>query len=95
MFEDALIILIYIALVVLIIAFIALCIKCIGTLKKADKLIDNITRKAETLDGVFEMIEYTTSSFGRVGESIIAALTSFTKKIFGRKKKKEREDYYE
>lgn len=95
MLEDALVILIYIALIVLIIALIALCIKFIGTLNKADKLIDNITKKAETLDGVFEMIEYTTSSFGRLGESIIQGLTGFTKKIFGRRKKRKEsvEDY--
>ena len=95
MLEDALVILIYIALIVLIIALIALCIKFIGTLNKADKLIENITRKAETLDSVFEMIEYTTSSFGRLGETIVQKLTGFTKKIFNRKKKKERNDYYE
>lgn len=95
MLEDALVVLVYIGLIVLIIALIALCIKFIGTLNKADKLIDNITRKAESLDQVFEMIEYTTSSFGRFGESIIQGLSSLSRKIFGRRKKKERVEDYE
>lgn len=91
MLENALVILVYIVLIIFIIALIVLCIKLIGTLKKADRLIDNLTKKAESLDGVFEMIDYTTSKFGRLGETIIGSLTSFIKKIF---RKKEREDIY-
>lgn len=95
MLEDALVVLIYISLIVLIISLIALCVKLIGTLNKADKLIDNVTKKVETLDGVFEMIDYATSSFGRLGETIIGSISSFTRKIFNRKKRKERMNDYE
>lgn len=97
MLEDALVVLLYIALIVFIIALIVLCIKLIGTLGKADKLIDNLTRKAESLDGVFEMIDYTTNKFGKIGETIVSYLTGSVKKVFSRRKRKEREefDYYE
>lgn len=92
MLEDALVILVYITLIVFIIALIVLCIKLIGTLSKADRLIENITRKAESLDGVFDMIDYTTSKFGALGETVVGFLAGAVKKVFGKKKKYEREE---
>lgn len=96
MLEEALVILIYISLIIFIIALIVLCIKLIGTLSKADRLIENITRKAESLDGVFDMIDYTTSKFGMIGETLAGSIGGFVKKIFKKKKnrKQEREEYY-
>ena len=93
MLEEALVILVYIVLIVFIIALIALCIKLIGTLNKADKLIDNLTKKAEVLDGVFEMIDYTTNKFGKIGETIVGAVTGVVKKLFNKKDKREEEIY--
>ena len=97
MLEEALVVLLYIALIVFIIALIVLCIKLIGTLGRVDRLVENLTRKAESLDQVFEMIDYTTNKFGRIGETIISYLTGSVKKVFGRKRRKEREEfnYYE
>ena len=96
MLEDALVILVYISLIVFIIALIVLCIKLIGTLNRADRLIENITRKAESLDGVFDMIDYTSSKFGAIGETVVGFLTGFVKKLFNKKFKNEREEnYYE
>jgi len=96
MLEDALIILVYIALIVFIIALIVLCIKLIGTLNRADRLIENITKKAESLDGVFEMIDYTSSKFGAIGETVVGFFNGIVKKIFHKKKRGEREEnFYE
>lgn len=92
MLEDALIIVVYVALIVFIISLIVLAIKLIGTLNRADRLIENITRKAESLDGVFDMIDYTSSKFGALGETIVGFLTGFVKKIFNKRSKKEREE---
>lgn len=99
MLVDALIVLIYIALIIFIITLIVLCIKLIGTLGRIDYLVENITRKAESLDGVFELIENTTSKFGMIGSSITNYISGIIGKIFSRKKNKkrmkEREDIYE
>ena len=65
---EALKVLLYLVLIVLLISLIVLAIKAIGTLTKMDYLIDNLTKKAESLDGVFEMIEMTTSRFGAIVE---------------------------
>ncbi len=94
--EDALVVLIYISLIVFIIALIVLCIKLIGTLGRIDKLVDNVTRKAESLDALFDMIDYTTSKFGMLGETLVGSIKGFIKRIFNRKKKYESEgDFYE
>ncbi len=97
MLEEALLILIYIALIVFIIALIVLCIKLIGTLGKVDKLVDNVTKKAESLDGVFNMIDYTTSKFGAIGETIAGYLGGLVKKFIKRKENKyeSEEEIYE
>ena len=94
MLEDALLVLVYLSLIAFLITLIVLCIKVMGTLSRADKLIDNITKKAESLDGVFEMIDYTTNKFGRVGDTIVSVITSFVQKIFNRRGNREREEMY-
>jgi len=96
MLVDALIVLIYITLIIFIITLIVLCIKLIGTLSRIDYLVENITRKAESLDGVFELIENTTNKFGMVGSTIANYVSGFVGKIFTRKRnKKVKENMYE
>lgn len=96
MLEDALVVLLYIALIVFVIALTVLCIKLIGTLSRADRLIENITKKAETLDGVFAVLDTVSNKFGLISESIVNGISGLINKIFGRKRKYEREEeYYE
>ncbi len=96
MLSDALIVVVYIALIVFIIMLTILCIKLMGTLNKVDYLLDNVTKKAESLDGVFDLIDNTTSKLNTIGESIIGALSSFVSKIMKRKRKNiKEEDIYE
>lgn len=97
MLADALVILIYIALIIFIITLIVLCIKLIGTLGRIDYLVENITRKAESLDAVFEIIENTTTKFGMIGNTITSHISNLIGKIFTRKRKskKEKENIYE
>lgn len=90
MLIEALKVLVYVGLVVLIIAMVVLVIKLIGSLTKFDYLVDNITKKAESLDGVFDMIEMTTSRFGTIGDAITSSLMGIVKKIFNKKDKKKR-----
>ena len=89
MLVDALVILIYICLIIFIITLIVLCIKLIGTLSRVDYLVENITRKAESLDAVFELIENTTNGY----------ISGFIGKVFAKKRKnrkfREKENIYE
>ncbi len=99
MLVDALVILIYICLIIFIITLIVLCIKLIGTLSRVDYLVENITRKAESLDAVFELIENTTNRFGMIGNTITGYISGFIGKVFAKKRKnrkfREKENIYE
>lgn len=90
MLEEALKVLVFVGLIVLIIALIVLCIKLIGTLTKIDYLVDNVTKKAESLDGLFNVIEMTTNRFGAIGEALTSSMMGLLRKVFNKKESKNK-----
>lgn len=92
MLEDALLIVLYISLIIFVISMTVLVIKLIGTVNRTNYLVDNLTKKAESLDNLFNVIDFTTNKFNQVGEVIVGSLTGLVKKIFGSKEREE-EDY--
>ena len=92
MLEDALLIVLYISLIVFVISMTVLVIKLITTVNKTNYLVENLTKKAESLDNLFNVIDFTTNKFNQVGELIVGSLTGLVKKIFGSKEREE-EDY--
>lgn len=95
MLQEALVILIYIALIIFIISLIVLCIKLIGTLGRVDRLVENLTKKAETLDGVFNMLDIVSSKFNMIGDTLFGYISGVAGKLFGRRKKKRKDEDYE
>ena len=92
MLEDALLIVLYISLIIFVISMTVLVIKLITTVNKTNYLVENLTKKAESLDNLFNVIDFTTNKFNQVGELIVDFLTGLVKKIFGSKEREE-EDY--
>lgn len=92
MLEDALLIVLYISLIIFVISMTVLVIKLITTVNKTNYLVENLTEKAESLDNLFNVIDFTTNKFNQVGELIVGSLTGLVKKIFGSKEREE-EDY--
>ena len=92
MLEDALLIVLYILLIIFVISMTVLVIKLITTVNKTNYLVENLTKKAESLDNLFNVIDFTTNKFNQVGELIVGSLTGLVKKIFGSKEREE-EDY--
>lgn len=92
MLEDALLIVLYISLIIFVISMTVLVIKLISTVNKTNYLVENLTKKAESLDNLFNVIDFTTNKFNQVGELIVGSLTGLVKKIFGNKEREE-EDY--
>lgn len=92
MLEDALLVVLYISLIVFVISMTVLVIKLIGTVNKTNYLVENLTKKAESLDNLFNVIDFTTNKFNQVGEVIVGTLTGLVKKLFGSKEREE-EDY--
>ena len=92
MLEDALLIVLYISLIIFVISMTVLVIKLITTVNKTNYLVENLTKKAESLDNLFNVIDFTTNKFNQVGELLVGSLTGLVKKIFGSKEREE-EDY--
>lgn len=92
MLEDALLIVLYISLIIFVISMTVLVIKLITTVNKTNYLVENLTKKAESLDNLFNVIDFTTNKFNQAGELIVGSLTGLVKKIFGSKEREE-EDY--
>ena len=92
MLEDALLIVLYISLIIFVISMTVLVIKLTTTSDETNYLVENLTKKAESLDNLFNVIDFTTNKFNQVGELIVGSLTGLVKKIFGSKEREE-EDY--
>ena len=90
--SDALLIVLYISLIVFVISLTVFVIKLIGTLNKTNYLLDNLTKKAESLDKLFDIIDFTTNKFNQIGNTIVGYLMGAVSKIFG-KKESEEDDY--
>ena len=58
MLEDALLIVLYISLIIFVISMTVLVIKLITTVNKTNYLVENLTKKAESLDNLFNVIDF-------------------------------------
>ena len=78
---------------ILLMVLICLGVKLMITLNKVDKLVDDITDKSKSLDGLFGTIDKVTDAVSSVNDKVIAlvfnSITTISKKL---KKKKERND---
>lgn len=87
--NDLLPIIIYVLLIILIILLIIISVKAIKLLNKTDKIVDNVDKKVKALDGVFEIIEGTTSKITLFGDKVFSIITGAFEKLFKSKNKKE------
>ena len=85
-------IILYILGAVLLITLIILVIKCMGTIKKINSVVDDVSAKAGKLDGVFNIIDNTTDVISNVGDKVIDFITGAITGLFARKKKKKEEE---
>ena len=83
-------IVIYVLLIILIILLIIIVIKAMKTLKKVDAIVDNVDQKVKTFDGLFTMIELTTSRIQIINDTIINKLSKAINKLFNTKSKKKK-----
>lgn len=81
--------LLYICGIILLIVLIILGIKFIGILDKADKVIDNIEGKVNSLNTAFSIIDRTTDSIVGIGSTVMGVINNF----LNRRKSDEEEEY--
>ena len=75
-------------LLVLVIALIVLVINAIKTLNKVDHLVDDISKKSTTLNGVFSVIDIITDAVVGFSDSIVGMFSGLAIKFMKRKKGK-------
>ena len=87
---EALLMSLYVVLIVFVICLIVLVIRLINTLNKVDYLVDDLTNKSKSLDGLFSIIDAITSKANFIGESIASGFLAVASKLFGGKKRKKK-----
>ena len=86
-------IIIYILLIALLIIGIVLGIKTIITMNKVEKVVDNISEKVESLDSIFNFIDWTTDHISSFTDRIVDTVSGLFGRLFLRSKKnKNKED---
>ena len=86
---DFLQLILYISLIILVIVWMVLGIKLIKSLKKVDIIIDDVNKKINKVDGVFNIIDKTTDYASCISDKIISGISNF---ISGKLKKKKGND---
>ena len=66
-------------------------IKSIITINKVEKVVDDVNEKVESLNGLFQIIDFTSDKLASITDRVVDGVSSFVSKLFFKKKKK-RED---
>ena len=70
---------------ILLIVLIILGIKLIITMNKIENVVDDISRKVKSLDGLFSVIDMTTDKLAMLSDRIVDVVSSLIRKVFKRK----------
>ena len=84
--NEVLPVILYILGVILLVALIVLTVKLIITMDKIDKIVDNITVKVKSLDGVFEVASLVTGKVTFITDKIVDFVSMIIEKIFSKGK---------
>lgn len=79
--------------IILLVVLIILGIRLIQVLNKFDSVIDDISEKVDSFNGLFRVIDNTTNALTVVSDKVIGVISGIISKIFN--KKKNEEDNYE
>ena len=82
---------------ILLVVLIVFIIRAIITLDKINLLLDDISNKVKSLDGIFNAINMTSSAISAVGDRLLEKVVSIFSKLSSRRKRKKRkgEEIYE
>lgn len=82
-------IILYILGILLLLVLIILGVRLIQILDKAERVIDNVEEKVNTLNGLFYVIDKTTSSIDLISTKVVNSVVNLISKVFGKDKFKE------
>jgi uncharacterized protein YoxC len=85
-------IVIYVLLIALLVVGIILGIKTIITMNKVEKVVDNVNDKVQSLDSVFNVIDFTTDRIAGITDRVVDFFTSLFGKVVLNRRRKNKED---
>lgn len=89
---EVLQIIIYFLLIIILVVGIILGIKSIKTMNKVEKVVDDVNNKVQTLNGFFNIVDFTTDKIVLLTDRIVDLISIGLTKIFKKKKNEEKED---
>lgn len=85
---------IYILLIILLVIGIIIGVRLIGAMDKLDEILNNVEGKVNSLNGLFNVIDFTTDKITMASDKVVELFSGLFNKIVSRKEsRKEREDY--
>ena len=85
-------IIIYILLIIILIIGIILGIKSIITINKVEKVVDDVNEKVESLNSLFQIVDFTADKLVSITDKVVDGISSFASRLFFKNKKEDEED---
>ena len=86
---DFLLILLTVLGIILIIVLIILFVRLNFTISKVDALLDDISKKLNTVNHVFEIVDKITDSVSLINDRLVDIIVSFLANLFSKRKNKK------
>lgn len=83
--QTVLPLIIYVLLIILLIVGIILGIRSIQTLNKVDKVVDDVNDKVQSLNGFFNIIDFTTDKIVSVTDKVVEGISGLIGSVFKRR----------
>lgn len=82
-------IIIYILLIIILVIGIILGVKSISTIKKVEKVVEDVNDKVESLNGLFQIVDFTTDKIVSLTDKVVDGFSSLATRLFFKKKAKK------
>lgn len=88
-------IILYVLGIVLVGILIIIGVKLIYTIDKTNDILDDVEKKAKSLNGVFEMVDNVTDSLSIISDTVVDGIVGLVSRIFKKRKREKEIDEYE
>lgn len=85
-------IILYFLASILLVALIVLVVRLIRTLGKVDRVVDDVSYKANKLNGFFDLIDNATDTLSMVSDKVVSFVAGGITNFFHKKDKKKEEE---
>ncbi len=85
-------VLLYLFGIILLIVLIILGIRSLAILEKADRVLDNIEKKVNSLDNLFLIMDRTSRSLTTITDKVSLSVINLISRIFSKRKKNKEEN---